>query len=193
MRKPPKVEPYAPPDPMGLGRDEDTIGNVRSLVPKQPHANQEKLALYDSHPPALIRTPVWTVREAGSVLHVYGVCRYGNQALRFVARFAYAPGFEACGEADLERTFIFSFFLATDEVFIFEPPVQNSGISGGKFFERAQAFKPGTRTHYGATDFFVGARIPLVSRCASTAFWILLHALQNGARPCLLYSHRLRG
>ena len=45
VRRHPKVEPYAPPDPMGLGRDEDTIGNVRSLVPKQPQPDQEKLAL----------------------------------------------------------------------------------------------------------------------------------------------------
>jgi hypothetical protein len=44
--RPPKVEPNAPPDPMGFGRDEDTIGNVRSLVPKQPQPDTEKLALY---------------------------------------------------------------------------------------------------------------------------------------------------
>lgn len=30
---------------MGIGRDEDTIGNVRALVPKQPQPDQEKLAL----------------------------------------------------------------------------------------------------------------------------------------------------
>lgn len=30
---------------MGIGRDEDTIGNVRSLVPKQPHADKSKLEL----------------------------------------------------------------------------------------------------------------------------------------------------
>ena len=93
-------------------------------------------------------------------------CRYGNQALRFVARFAYAPGsgFEVMGPADMERAFIFTFFLATDEVFIYEPPVRNSGISGGKFFERARAHKPGTREYFGPSDFHVGAKIPLVSR-----------------------------
>ena len=91
--------------------------------------------------------------------------RYGNQALRFVARFAHAPGYDAVGPADAERAFIVSFFLATDELLVYEPPIRNSGISGGKFFERAKAFKPGTRTYYGASDFHVGARIPLVSRC----------------------------
>lgn len=94
-------------------------------------------------------------------------CRYGNQALRFVARFAYARGFDPVGPADLERTFILSFFLATDELLVYEPPVQNSGIVGGKFFERARAFKPGTRTYFGPSDFYVGARVPLVSRCAA--------------------------
>jgi EF-hand domain-containing protein 1 len=94
--------------------------------------------------------------------------RYGNQAIRFVARFSYAAGFKPCGPADLERIFVCSFFLATDELLIYEPPVRNSGITGGKFFERAKAFKPGTRTYYGPSDFYVGARIPLVSRCGST-------------------------
>lgn len=41
--KPPT--PYAPPDPMGIGCDEDTIGNVQQLVPKQPHADKSKLEL----------------------------------------------------------------------------------------------------------------------------------------------------
>ena len=95
--------------------------------------------------------------------------RYGNQALRFVARFAHAPGYDAVGPADAERAFIVSFFLATDELLVYEPPIRNSGISGGKFFERAKAFKPGTRTYYGASDFHVGARIPLVSRCGTTS------------------------
>jgi hypothetical protein len=84
-----------------------------------------------------------------------------------VARFAHSDGFDPLGPADLERTFILSFFLATDEIVIYEPPVRNSGILGGKFFERAKAFRPGTRTYYGLPDFYVGARIPLVSRCGS--------------------------
>jgi EF-hand domain-containing protein 1 len=86
-----------------------------------------------------------------------------------VARFAYALGFEPLGSADLERTFILSFFLATDEIVIYEPPVRNSGILGGKFFERSKAFKPGTRSSYGPSDFYVGACIPLVSRCTTLA------------------------
>ena len=96
-------------------------------------------------------------------------CRYGNQALRFVARFAHEPGFEPVGPADTERAFIFTFFLATDEVFVYEPPIRNSGVSGGKFFERQKAHKPGTRVYYGPSDFYVGARIPLVSRCVILA------------------------
>ena len=55
MKKVVAPVPDAPPDPMGLGRDEDTIGNVRALVPKQPVPDQAKLELCA---PAGCRCPV---------------------------------------------------------------------------------------------------------------------------------------
>jgi hypothetical protein len=91
-------------------------------------------------------------------------CRQGGDAFRFVARFSHAPGYPMCGPSDLERTFVFAFFLATDEVFVFEPPVRNSGIVGGKFFERARVTKPGGTEAFSAQDFYVGALVPLASR-----------------------------
>jgi hypothetical protein len=37
---------------------------------------------------------------------------------------------------DLARRFVLSYFMMDDSVQIFEQPVRNSGIAGGKFLER---------------------------------------------------------
>ena len=44
---------------------------------------------------------------------------------------------------------------------IFEPPVRNSGIIGGKFLGRTKVVKPFSSAdnpiYYGPSDFFIGA------------------------------------
>ena len=46
---------------------------------------------------------------------------------------------------------------------IYEPPVRNSGIIGGKFLEKTRVAKPGSTidkpVYYGPNDFKVGAII----------------------------------
>ncbi len=46
---------------------------------------------------------------------------------------------------------------------IYEPPVRNSGIIGGKFLERTRVAKPGCPSDrpvfYGPEDFYIGAVI----------------------------------
>lgn len=46
---------------------------------------------------------------------------------------------------------------------IFEPPVRNSGIIGGKYLGRTKVLKPSSTTenpiYYGPTDFYIGAVI----------------------------------
>ncbi len=66
-----------------------------------------------------------------------------------------------------ERRFVLSFFCADDTLSMFEPLVPNSGITGGKFLERAKAYKPGppgAGAHYTEHDLAVGARITLAGR-----------------------------
>ena len=46
------------------------------------------------------------------------------------------------GHTDRERSFVLSYFLMDDTVLIFEPPVRNSGIGGGKYLERSKVYKP---------------------------------------------------
>jgi DUF1126 PH-like domain len=69
--------------------------------------------------------------------------------LRFVCKFAPRPsmGF-AVQPADAERQFVVSYFMNDDTISVFEPPIRNSGIIGGKFLERGLKYKPGTEEPY---------------------------------------------
>lgn len=62
---------------------------------------------------------------------------------------------------DKNRRFIVSYRLADDMITIYEPPVRNSGIIGGKFLERTRVAKPDSTMdcpqYYGPQDFYIGA------------------------------------
>ncbi|XP_071118908.1 EF-hand domain-containing protein 1-like [Haliotis cracherodii] len=64
---------------------------------------------------------------------------------------------------DKGRRFILAYRLADDMMTIYESPVRNSGIIGGKFLERTRVAKPGTTPDkpefYGPQDFHIGAVI----------------------------------
>jgi DUF1126 PH-like domain len=66
--------------------------------------------------------------------------------LRFTARMAGAGG--TVSAADAGRRFVLSYFLMDDSMLLFEPPVRNSGIVGGKFLERQRVYKPGGEETY---------------------------------------------
>jgi hypothetical protein len=46
------------------------------------------------------------------------------------------------------RRFVLSFFMMDDSLLIFEPPIRNSGIVGGKFLERQRVYKPESEDIY---------------------------------------------
>lgn len=66
---------------------------------------------------------------------------------------------------DAGRRFIVSYRLADDMLTIYEPPVRNSGIIGGKFLERTRVAKPTSTPdspqYYGPQDFYIGAVIEI--------------------------------
>ncbi|XP_070534018.1 EF-hand domain-containing protein 1-like [Ptychodera flava] len=68
---------------------------------------------------------------------------------------------------DKGRRFIISYRLADDMMMIYEPPVRNSGIIGGKFLERTRVTKPGSKAgspeFYGPQDMYIGACIQVFS------------------------------
>lgn len=57
-----------------------------------------------------------------------------------------------------------SYFMADDTVSIFEPPLPNTGIVGGKFLERRPVFKPQGREQYTDKDLYVGATVVIHQR-----------------------------
>ena len=63
-----------------------------------------------------------------------------NKVLRYEAKM------ENSRLEDRERRFIISYRLADDMISIFEPPLRNSGIIGGKFLERTRIAKPDSVT-----------------------------------------------
>eukprot|EP01050_Picozoa_sp_SAG11_P024075 SAG11_NODE_5027_length_1686_cov_3.250788_1_plen_287_part_00 len=65
---------------------------------------------------------------------------------------------------DVDRQFIIAIYLADDTVAVYEPPMRNSGIIGGKFLERGRAIDPATGGYYMPTDFFVGAQVTIYSQ-----------------------------
>lgn len=64
---------------------------------------------------------------------------------------------------DVGRRFIISYRLADEMLSIYEPPIRNSGIIGGKFLEPTRVAKPNSTpnspVYYGPQDFYIGARI----------------------------------
>lgn len=64
---------------------------------------------------------------------------------------------------DKGRKFIISYRLSDDTVGIYEPPMRNSGIIGGKFLENCRIAKPGSTSdhplYYGPQDFLIGSTV----------------------------------
>ena len=86
-----------------------------------------------------------------------------RKILRFRARM------QTTAPEDVSRIFVIKYFLADDTVAIFEPPLKNSGILGGKFLERCRLKKPESNEFYCQADFFTGANI-IASKFLFTIF-----------------------
>mmetsp|Transcript_4241 Transcript_4241/g.7013 ORF Transcript_4241/g.7013 Transcript_4241/m.7013 type:complete len:624 (-) Transcript_4241:564-2435(-) len=70
---------------------------------------------------------------------------------------------------DLARRFVLSYFMMDDSIQIFEQPVRNSGISGGKFLERQKVYKPQSEDVYTYMDLYVGADVEIFNRTFNLA------------------------
>jgi EF-hand domain-containing protein 1 len=114
----------------GYGTLLDSEQNCRSLVPKPPKKDLRKL-----------------VNKDGMVLRF--VCIFHPRA---------DIGFDV-QQADRNRQFVLSYFMNDDTIAVFEPPIRNSGIIGGKFLERGMQYKRGTEEPFTYKDLYVGAEI----------------------------------
>ena len=85
--------------------------------------------------------------------------------LRFTSILASGAGGKEPSVVDKGRVFIITYYLENDTMAIFEPPVKNSGLWGGKYLERQPVFHPGSTTQrYAPTDLCVGAKIVVFGR-----------------------------
>ncbi|KFP78272.1 EF-hand domain-containing protein 1, partial [Acanthisitta chloris] len=75
----------------------------------------------------------------------------------------YRVALESPRPEDRNRHFILSYFLSDDTISIYEPPVKNSGLTGGKYLKKTRVAKPGSTaenpTYYGPSDFTIGSTI----------------------------------
>lgn len=63
---------------------------------------------------------------------------------------------------DLNRRFVFQFFMEDDTISIREPPVRNSGVMGGSFLGRNNTIKRSNGEPFTAKDMYVGNTIDIV-------------------------------
>ncbi|XP_075779447.1 membrane progestin receptor beta isoform X3 [Pelodiscus sinensis] len=75
----------------------------------------------------------------------------------------YQVTLESPNPEERKRRFILSYFLSTDMISIYEPPVRNSGIIGGKYLGKTKVPKPGSTTenavYYEPADLTIGAMV----------------------------------
>lgn len=90
-----------------------------------------------------------------------------GKVLRFAAHL------ESHHKEDLGRRFVIVYRLADDTMSIYEPPIRNAGIMGGKFMARACPVNPETKKAYQPNDLYVGAIIEV--------------RLSLSTSPCLLF------
>ncbi|KAG2501001.1 hypothetical protein HYH03_000822 [Edaphochlamys debaryana] len=83
--------------------------------------------------------------------------------LRFVVRMVDTDTHRH-SNTDLARRFILSYFMMDDSLLVFEPPVRNTGIAGGKFLERQKIYKPRSEEIYTYLDLYVGSVIEVFNR-----------------------------
>lgn len=133
----------APPRPKaalppynGYGLLADSAQNCVSLLPKPPKPDFVKLTVND------------------------------KKVLRFRAVLVDSPEVPRVTQADVERSFVVSFFLTDDTLSVYEPSIRNTGFPGGKFLERGIVTKDGSATgpQFQAGDFYVGARVRVYNR-----------------------------
>jgi hypothetical protein len=94
------------------------------------------------------------------------------------------------GHSDADRVFVLSYFLMDDTLSIFEPPLRNSGIVGGKFLERSKvqpqaavAGSAGAAQHPCSSELVSG---PFLCQNLCSMIVLMLPMMQSvrGVRAC---------
>jgi len=78
-----------------------------------------------------------------------------STVLRFQAKM------ETTNKGDVQRKFVISYYLATGEIQVREPPQRNSGIVGGNYLSKRQMTNGSNGENFKASDFYAGARVSM--------------------------------
>jgi len=90
--------------------------------------------------------------------------KYDGKIICYKTRLA-ADGKKSVAPNDVDRVFIFKYFLSDDTMSIFEPPIRNSGFIGGKFLERGKHKNVETGKFFTKDDFKMNGKIRICGRC----------------------------
>lgn len=80
---------------------------------------------------------------------------FNTQLLRFSAQL------RTTKPEDVLREFVLTYFVASGQLKVMEPPMRNSGIGGGRFLDKKRHVKPTDGSFYGPLDFYLGAAVPI--------------------------------
>lgn len=90
---------------------------------------------------------------------------------------------------DQGRKFVVNYRLSDDAISVYEPPIRNSGIIGGRFLEWSRVAKPGSTSNqpmfYGPQDFSIGASVRIFKhkfRIVGADLYVLKFAEQNASQ-----------
>ena len=83
------------------------------------------------------------------------LAEHDGRVLRFTAKFEPTAA-KPLNRIEATRSFTLTFFMATDEVSVYEPPQRNSGVVGGKFLLKTKLRNPDTGDFFRPKDFRIG-------------------------------------
>ncbi|EFJ52449.1 hypothetical protein VOLCADRAFT_79034 [Volvox carteri f. nagariensis] len=148
-------------DNLGFGDEEMTPVDIKEPILPKPKAALPPYngygTLEDSLQNCLSLVPKPPKRDLHKLMNKDKII------LRFVVKMVDTETHKHSG-TDLARRFILSYFMMDDTLLIFEPPVRNTGIAGGKFLERQRIYKPRSEEIYTYLDLYVGSVIEVFNR-----------------------------
>ncbi|GIL45577.1 hypothetical protein Vafri_2780 [Volvox africanus] len=148
-------------DNLGFGEEEMTPVDIKEPILPKPKAALPPYngygTLEDSLQNCLSLVPKPPKRDLHKLMNKDKII------LRFVVKMVDTETHKHSG-TDLARRFILSYFMMDDTLLIFEPPVRNTGIAGGKFLERQRIYKPRSEEIYTYLDLYVGSVIEVFNR-----------------------------
>lgn len=166
------VQKASPPPYNGFGTEEDSLNNWKHLFIKPLRRDMKKLIKYDKVSLRFL-AKMLPREERKEIIEQYmnkespvsGELQKEKDTKESLNPFGghinvtqYTENLEESA-ISAQRRFVVNFHMGDDSISVFEPEIRNSGISGGKFFERKRFKNPQTNTYFNASDFFIGQKM----------------------------------